>query len=465
MRRTKLVATLGPATDVPGVLDALVAAGLDVARLNTSHSSEADLERRLVEVRAAARRAGRHIAVMLDLAGAKLRLGEVAPGTVLEAGAPFNLRTVPGPGDARGASVGHAGFADDVSPGDRLLIDDGAIELRVTAVDPGVVRTIVEAGGPLSSRKGVNAPGVRLSVAGITEHDRSMLAWASDAGIDLVAQSFVRSAADVHELRATMGTTVLPIVAKIEKHEAVAELEAIVEAADAVMVARGDLGVETSPEAVPVIQRRIVAACRSAGRPVIVATQMLESMTESRRPTRAEASDVANAIFDAVDGVMLSGETAVGRHPAYVLATMARIVETAEGAAVEHPWSPLPAQADDVAAAVSGAACDLARTLDLAAIVTATQSGATARAVAAHRPDVPIVAATPDDIVARRLALVWGVVPVVVAAYDTIDEMIVAAADAVVAAGLATPGELIAVTGGVAVHTPGSTNLVQVHRV
>jgi len=465
VRRTKLIATLGPATDAFGVLDALVAAGLDVARLNTSHSTREDLERRLAGVRDAAARAERHVAVMIDLAGAKVRVGEVAPGTVLRVGTAFDLRSAHCVGDTSGACVTYSGLAEDVAAGDRVLLDDGRLALEVTGSGKGVVQTVVQVGGPLASHKGVNVPGVRLGVESVTPEDANDLAWALGAGVDLVAQSFVRSAEDVTRLRSMTGGSAVPIVAKIEKHEAVTNLASIVEAADAVMVARGDLGVELSLEEVPVVQRRVVAACRSAGRPVIVATQMLESMTQAPTPTRAEASDVANAIFDAVDCVMLSGETAVGRDPVRVLETMGRIVSAAEAVAVDHPWSPRLAGTADIAGAVSRAVCDLARDLELAAIVTATQSGATARAIAAQRPAVPIVAITPDERIARQLALVWDVRPVVVASYATIDEMIVAAAGAARSAGLARPGDLVAVTGGVAVHVAGSTNLIQVHRV
>ena len=465
VRRTKLIATLGPATDAPGVLDALIAGGLNVARLNSSHDDRAALARRFGEVRAAAEDAGRHVAVMLDLGGAKVRLGEVAKGTVLEAGGLFELRAEPGPGDASGASVSYGHLTDDVAEGDRILIDDGRIELRVRDVAPGVVRTTVAVGGALGSRKGLNLPGVRLGVDGITSRDLELLEWALDAGIDLVAQSFVRSADDVTRLRSAMGARAIPIVAKIEKHEAMGALDAIVEAADAVMVARGDLGVELPLESVPAAQRRIVAAARTEGKPVVVATQMLESMTVAVRPTRAEASDVANAIFDSVDAVMLSGETAVGTHPALALATMDRIVRAAEEVAVEHAWAPRPGASDDVATAVSRVARDLATDLDLAAIVTVTQSGATARAVAAYRPRVPVLATTADAAVARQLALTWGVRPFVIGTYESIDEMIEAAAAAARETGLAAPGELIAVTGGVAVHVAGSTNFVQVHRV
>jgi pyruvate kinase len=312
----------------------------------------------------------------------------------------------------------------------------------------------------------VNVPGVRLGVDALTEADRADLAWGVEAGVDLIAQSFVRSADDVERLRALIGTAAIPIVAKIEKHEAVAELDRIVEAADAVMVARGDLGVETAPEQVPVIQRRIVSACRRAGKPVIVATQMLESMTAATRPTRAEASDVANAIFAEVDAVMLSAETAIGEHPVQAVTTMARIAEVAEDALADRALEvPEPAGRFDVTRAVSAAASQIARDLELAAIVTATQSGATARAVAAHRPRTPIIAATPQPVVARRLALVWGVTPLVVPQHGSIDEMLLQAVTAVRDEGLAVPGSLVALTAGVAVGVAGSTNLLQVTRV
>ena len=461
MRRAKIIATLGPASDGPDVLAALVAAGVDVVRLNTAHASREALERQLIAVREASASAGRHVAVMLDLGGAKIRLGDVAPATVLQDGASFALRTDGVVGDADGASINHPGFAGDVNEGNRILIDDGRIELVVVGVEAGTVRTVVQTGGPLLSRKGVNVPGVSLSVEGITAQDRANLAWALEAGIDLIAQSFVRSVADVERLRAMMGERRVPIIAKIEKHEALGDLHGIVAASDLVMVARGDLGVETSPEEVPVAQRRIVAECRATGTPVIVATQMLESMTTALSPTRAEASDVANAIFDGVDAVMLSGETAVGAHPVRALATMDRIVRAAEAAGVDEMAS-VRLRSEGVGAAVSRAACDLAEDLELAAIVTVTQSGATARSVAAHRPHVPVLAATPDDVVARSLAPVWGVHPLVIGSYGTTDELVSAAVSAAVTSGAATAGDRVAVTGGMAMHVTGSTDFVQV---
>ncbi|HEX9092743.1 MAG TPA: pyruvate kinase, partial [Coriobacteriia bacterium] len=412
MRATKIVATIGPACDAAGVLDRLVAAGTDVARLNASHSSRADLERRLAAVRAASDRAGRHVAVLVDLGGPKLRVGPMADGVVLEAGETFALVSADITGDASAAGVTHEGLAEDVSAGDRILLDDGAIELRVTSSEPGRVETLVVTGGGLSSHKGLNVPGVRLRVEPITERDLDDLEWSLNAGVDMVAQSFVRSADDVRRLREAMGGRTIPIVAKIEKHEAVADIEGIVLEADAVMVARGDLGVETSPEEVPVIQRQVVTACLAAGRPVIVATQMLESMVHAPRPTRAEASDVANAVFESADAVMLSAETAVGEHPVEAVETMSRICTRAEAASRPAPPAAVSRGAgDDVTRAVSAAAARLADELPIVAIVTATESGGTARAVAARRPPVPVIAITPDPRIARQLSLVRGVSP------------------------------------------------------
>ncbi|PKQ37543.1 MAG: pyruvate kinase [Actinobacteria bacterium HGW-Actinobacteria-1] len=466
MPRTKIVATIGPACDSREILRSMIESGVSVARLNASHTSREDLARRLAAVRAASENAGRHVAVMLDLGGPKLRLGAVREGTMLTIGDRFTLITGECIGDGHHACVTYADLPSDVPDGATLLVDDGRIELRVIERHDDALVTQVVTGGPLGSHKGVNVPGVRLGLDAITERDREDLAWGIEAGVDLVAQSFVRSADDVVRLRELMGDTPIPIVAKIEKHEAVSAIDEIIAAADAVMVARGDLGVETATEQVPVVQRRIVSACRAAGRPVIIATQMLDSMTTSKRPTRAEASDVANAIFDEVDAVMLSGETAVGAYPAEAVAMMARIATVAEESlSGRAAVAPTHGGRDDVTLAVSTAVTELACDLSLAAIVTATQSGATALAVAAHRPRTPIVAVTPLAAVARRLAVVWGVTPLVVTEHDTIEEMLVHAVAAVRDAGYARSGEMVALTGGVSVGVPGTTNLLQVTRV
>jgi pyruvate kinase len=357
--------------------------------------------------------------------------------------------------------VSHACVLADAKPGDRVLLDDGRIELVVLESN-GELVTKVLVGGPISSHKGVNVPGVRLSVDVITDGDREALAWGLGSCVDFVAQSFVRDAADVEELRALIGESKVALIAKIEKREACEQLAEIISAADAIMVARGDLGVETSVEEVPALQRRTVRLARAAGKPVIVATEMLDSMRERPRPTRAEASDVATAIFQRADAVMLSAETAVGRYPLEALSTMARIAERSEVELQPLPRSQSAGGPSDVALAVSSAVAELAEDLELAAIVTATESGATARAVASHRPPTPLVAVTPHAGVARQLALVWGVRPVVAECAVEPGEILEAARVAVVATGIAQAGERIAVTGGRAAGVVGGTDFVQV---
>lgn len=466
MRRTKIVATIGPATESPEILDQLVAGGMDVARLNASHAGPAELASRLEAVRAAAARAGRHVAVMLDLAGPKIRVGSVQEGTRLVAGTPFTLTAGECEGTSERACVTYEGLAADVSVGDRVLLDDGRIELVVSQVVSGEVRTTVKVGGALSSHKGVNVPGVRLGVDPVTRFDRAMAEWAMAKKVDYIAQSFVREPGDIARLRELLRDDTIPIVAKIEKHEATENIDRIIQEADAIMVARGDLGVETSPEAVPVLQRQIIAATRAAGKPVIVATQMLESMTSSPRPTRAEASDVANAIFDRVDAVMLSAETAVGSYPVESVETMARIAAAAERAIGRSAWERRSTDGpSNVPDAVSAAVCELAEDLHVEAIVTATQSGATAFAVARHRPDVPIIAVTPSSEVARRVALVWGVHSVITPTAEDSDTALTSLALAVRDAGFVQSGRRIAITAGVARGRTGSTDLILVRDV
>ncbi|NTU72259.1 MAG: pyruvate kinase [Coriobacteriia bacterium] len=465
MRRTRIVATLGPSTDDPQVLDGLIAAGVDVVRLNAAHGTVAHMDTRLGAVRAAAARCGRQLGVLVDLAGPKIRVGDMAPGTELVSGARFTIASDRCTGDASRACITYTGLAADLSVGDRILLDDGRIELEVTATDTAaaLVETVVLAGGVLASNKGVNVPGVTLAVDPITAEDRAVIAWACEADVDFIGQSFVRSADDVHALRSMMARRI-PIVAKIEKHEAVAQVEAIVEAADAVMVARGDLGVETAPEQVPVIQRKTITAARRGGKPVVIATQMLESMTHDPAPTRAEASDVANAIFSRADAVMLSGETAVGAHPVLVVETMSRIASTAEEAVGEQARDEHDVTTD-VQIAVSAAVCDLAADLGLAAIVPVTRSGATAFAVARHRPERPIVAVTPDDAVARGLGLVWGVRAIVVGFSEDTDVLLDETCDALVESGSVARGSKIAITAGRASRHIGGTDFILVREV
>lgn len=460
MRRTKIVATIGPACDEPGVLARVLASGVDVARLNASHGSIDDLSRRLAAVRAEADAAGLVVGVMLDLPGPKLRVGDMSDDAELREGSEFTLVVGECVGDSQVACVTYGSFPDDVSPGDRIMLDDGALELEVTRSVHDAVSTVVVRGGHLLSHKGVNVPGVRLSVDGVTPHDLELLSWGLESGIDLVAQSFVRTSGDIVRLRTAMGDRSIPIVAKIEKHEALEDLDAIISVADAVMVARGDLAVETAPEAVPPAQRRIVSAARVAGKPVIVATQMLESMTHSARPTRAEASDVATAVFQGADAVMLSEETAVGEYPAEAVATMDRICRFSE-----RSGPPDAVLAQDTGAAgspVAAAAVALARDTGARAIVTATQSGATARAVASLRPPLPVLAITPHAHVAGALALAWGVVPAVTRSATSIDETTDLAVDAARSRGLADTGERVVLTFGTTTGVTGSTDLIRV---
>jgi pyruvate kinase len=459
MRRTKIVATIGPACDSPGVLHDVLAAGADVARLNASHGTLEDLARRLAAVRAEAEGLGLIVGVLLDLPGPKIRVGDMAEGVVLAEGAVFRLEAADCAGDAAHACITYDGLAADVKRGDRILLDDGSIELVVESSGAGAVVTRVTRGGALTSHKGVNVPGVCLAVDGVTPHDLELLAWGLDAGVDMVAQSFVRSAADVTRLRAAMGERAIPIVAKIEKYEALADLDAIIATADAVMVARGDLAVETSPEAVPPAQRHIVAACRDAGKPVVVATQMLESMVSSPRPTRAEASDVATAVFEGADAVMLSEETAIGAFPAQAVGTMDRVCRSAEASGEPN----LDTHSGSGAAApVAAAAVDLARDTGSRAIVTTTQSGATARAVARLRPTQPIVGLACVPSVARALAIVWGVVPAIGAAPTTIEQATTEALETVRALALAGAGERVVLTAGTTSGIVGGSDLVRV---
>jgi pyruvate kinase len=461
MRRTKIIATIGPASVGRDVLARLVAAGVDVMRLNASHTDVPELTEALEAVREVAAVAGRHIAVMVDLPGPKLRVGDMEADVVLVPGATFSLVGERCVGDASRAWVSWPDLWRDLGPGARVLLDDGRIELRVTASEPDRMTTEVVEGGALTSNKGIAVPGARLSMPGVTERDRMIAAWARDAGADYVAQSFVRSAEDIAEIREVLGSQGPWLIAKIEKYEAVSALDEIVAAADAVMVARGDLGVEMPVEQVPVLQRRIVEKAQAAGKPVAVATQMLDSMIDRSAPTRAEASDVATAIFEGADAVMLSAETAVGKYPVEAVEMMARIALAAEPEFEAPPHETVP-RSRDVAGAVSAAIVTLAENLDVAAIITATRSGASAMAVAGWRPESTIVAATTEASTARRLALVWGVKPMLVEAQPNVDDTLMGAVAAACDAGFVVSGDLVAITAGVAVNVSGGTDLIRV---
>ena len=463
MKATKLVCTLGPATAAK--VPALVDAGMDVARINCSHGAREDHDRLLRAVRTAAEEAGRYIGVLADLSGPKVRLGELADGQVtLVEGARFDLRA-DGVGDPTGAPTNYAGLADDLEAGDRVVLADGAAELEVAETASGTVTTRVVRGGIVRSRAGVNVPSERLGIPAITEKDERDLAWALDAGVDMVAQSFVRRAEDVHALMGLLPSPRPLLVAKIETSSAVAEAEAIVAEADAVMVARGDLGVETPLEEIPVVQKRLVALANAAAIPVIVATQILESMIGSPRPTRAEAGDVAGAAFDGADGILLSAETAIGRFPVQAVATASRILFTAETEGREFlPAGREPGALDLEELPLARAAAVLARRGHARAVVVFTRTGLTARLVSAARPGVPIYAFSPDPAAGGRLTLFNGVIPVPMGPPEDTDSMINGMEYHLWKRGLASAGDLVVM---VASSPAGRThaNLLKMHRV
>ena len=466
--RTKVVATLGPASSTRDVLGGMVEAGLDVVRLNFSHGERADHLARFELVRSVAAELNHNLAVLVDLQGPKIRVGLVGDnGVRVDAGREVVL--VAGADRAPEAEIPvvYPELAADVRQGDQILLDDGAIGLRVRDVEGERVRCQVERGGVVKSRKGVNLPGVAVSAASLTAKDRADVATAVEAGADYVALSFVRKPDDVIEAKQAIADHGgdIPVVAKLERPEAIDCLDEILEVADAVMVARGDLGVELAVEKVPPIQKHIIARANSLGVPVITATQMLESMVASPRPTRAEASDVANAIFDGTDAVMLSQETAIGQYPVETVATMARIAREAEATPYLSAPPPPAVGKLDVPATVCRAAVQMATDLGARAIVAFTESGATARMVSRFRPRTPILGLTTSEAARRRMALFWGVETAAPLPVGTqVRGMIAEADERVVREGLLAPGDLIVVVAG----SPGGrggTNRVLVHRV
>jgi pyruvate kinase len=466
MRRAKIVATLGPATSGLEQIRALVAAGMDVARLNLSHGSHELHAEVYGHVRQAADEAGRGVGVLVDLQGPKIRLGRFARGPVLlETGQEFTVTTEDVPGDAAAVSTTYAGLPGDVTPGDRVLVDDGRVALEVVRVDgPRVVTRVLE-GGRVSDHKGFNLPGVAVSVPALSDKDVEDLRWALRIGADLVALSFVRSAADIEDVHRIMDEegSRLPVLAKVEKPQAVANLAEIVAAFDGVMVARGDLGVELPLEAVPLVQKRAVQMCRQAAKPVIVATQMLDSMITANRPTRAEASDVANAVLDGADALMLSGETSVGEHPALVVETMARIIEHVEGEALHR----LPALPEDppgsTAKALTAAAVEVARSVGATHLIAFTETGLSGRLIARWRSATPLLTFTPNPRVRSQLALVWGVETFLAPQVHHTDDMVRQVDRALLDIGRASAGERVVIVAGVPPGIPGTTNGMRVH--
>ena len=463
--RTKIVCTLGPATSTADAIDGLMDAGLDVARINFSHGTHEQHARTIALVRELAAKRARPIAILGDLQGPRIRIGDLAAPRPLEPGAdvvfcPEELAS------GREMPVTYEALATDVHVGDRILVDDGLIELVVLEVKaPRVVARVVHA-GEVKSHKGINLPGVNVSAPSITEKDRADAKFAVEQKLDYLALSFVRRAADIAELRALLPKSVLA-VAKIEKDSALENIESILRASDGVMVARGDLGVELPFEEVPIAQKRIIKLANIIGRPVITATQMLESMIEHPRPTRAEASDVANAIIDGTDAVMLSAETATGAYPRLAVQAMRRIISEIE----QHPFKraregylgpEIIATTEETIAAATDTA---QRMLGAPVIIVFTKSGFSARIVSAHRPQVPILALTDEPRTFSQLALVWGVIPQLVPHCETYEAMVGRARDVVLTRGLAKEGDRVLVTAGVPFDVPGTTNVMRVERV
>jgi pyruvate kinase len=466
-RRAKIIATLGPATASQEQITALVEAGLDVARLNMSHGSREAHLATYQAVRAASDAAGRSVGVLVDLQGPKIRLGTFAAGPVkLTAGQEFIITGEDVPGDDREVSTTLPALAQDVRAGDRLLIDDGRVAVEVLGTDGPRVRTRVLVGGPVSDHKGLNVPGARLSVPALSAKDEADLRFALGLRADMIALSFVQGPEDAAPVRAIMDEldAPLPLIAKIEKPQAVELLPEVLEAFDGLMVARGDLGVELPLELVPMVQKRTVTLARDKARPVIVATQMLESMISAPRPTRAEASDVANAVLDGADALMLSAETSVGEYPAESVATMARIICAAEAECL-HAESSLAHVPSTTGGAIARAAAEVGAIVGATALVAFTMSGETARRLARYRSPIPLLAFTPVSATRSQLALTWGVETFIVPPARHTDEMVRQVETALLDMGRCQKGDKVVIVAGSPPGTTGKTNALRVHRI
>ena len=467
MPKTKIVCTIGPASNSPDTIRALIQSGMNVARLNFSHDSHAGHAEKIEIIRAIAAELNRPVAILQDLCGPKIRVGEIPdPGVQLTSGAAFILTGDDVIGDRERVSVSYRGLPGDVKVGDRLLLADGMMELEVVQSAGSDIFTRVITGGLLTSHKGVNLPTGSMQLEALTPKDREDLLFGLAHDVDFVALSFVRSAADIENIKALIAAQGrrTPVIAKIEKHEALDHIDALVDAADAVMVARGDLGVEIPLENVPNIQKMIIQKANRRGRPVIIATQMLRSMVDAPRPTRAEAADVANGVLDGADAVMLSEETASGGFPVEAVQYMTNIARAAEE---RFPYRRYLRQVQnlDISQSVAAAACNLANSLKAAAIVATTRSGATAHHVARFRPQGRIIALSPSEKTVRRLAMCWGCIPCFLGLTDDTDEMIETAAASVLETGHVRSGDLVVITAGRPLYAAGTTNMLWVKRL
>ena len=466
MRKAKIICTLGPASDTPEVIEGLIRAGMNVARLNFSHGTHDDHRRRLATIRKVSRKLGIPVAILQDVQGPKIRLGRFEGGQItIKQGQQVTVttRAVLGQGNVIPTPV--RSLPKDVSRGDVILLDDGRVRLRVLKVAGRDVSAKVEVGGVLKDHKGLNLPGAAISVPTITEKDAEDLAFGQEVGVDYVALSFVRSADDIREAREHVSKLKTPLIAKIEKPQAVANLEAIAAVADGVMIARGDLGLEMPLEQLPGIQKRAVAEVNRMGGLVIVATEMLESMVSNARPTRAEVSDVANAILDGADAVMLSGETAAGKYPIEAAATMARIVEEAERGVGSSLRPTIMDRPDDLSSGVAAAAVAAAGQLGIETIVTYTERGHTARLISEFRPKAQIIGLTPNPDTVNRMALYWGVKGLQVGRLQSTDAMLKQVRRLCKEEGLCKVGMPVVLVAGVPLNEPGRTNMMSVHHI
>jgi len=476
MKRTKIICTLGPSTNSVEKIIELVHAGMDIARMNFSHGTHADHKAHIDMVRKASQITGKQIAILQDLQGPKIRIGDLEKTVLLKQGERFTITTRDILGTYNCVSTTYKEIVKDVRPGDRILMDDGLLEVRVLEKNDTDVVTEVVIGGLLKSKKGLNLPGVNMSVPSLSEKDIQDVYFGLDNNVDLIALSFVRSAQDIHNLREIINLRRKDtwIVAKIERPEAITNLEQIVDAANAVMVARGDLGVEMKTSSVPILQKRIVQVCNAMYKPVIIATQMLESMTENPRPTRAEASDVANAVFDGTDAVMLSGETASGKYPIETARTMSEIIANVESSenysllakeryALAHNIA--NSKHVDLSEAIAVSAVDVANTVRAKAIVVLSHSGSTAIKVSKQKPNMQIVAITDNEAVQRRMNLVWGVQTIYTETLTSTDESFKAIEQRLLERGFVQRGDVIVYTMGIPILKHGTTDTIKVSRV
>ena len=467
MRRTKIVCTIGPASRSAAMLEQLVEAGMNVARLNFSHGTYAERIETIDHIRAISDRLSKPVAILQDLAGPKVRIGDLASGPVhLETGQTFTLTSRNVPGGAQEVSLTYAGLPGDVRSGDTLLLNDGALEMTVHETTDSDIICRVVVGGMLAPRKGINVPSRSLRVPFLTDKDKHDLAFGIGHSVDYVALSFVRAVADVQAARQVVeelaGADGPPLIAKIEKHEALADIDAILDEADGIMVARGDLGVEIPIERVPRVQKMLIRKANESAKPVTTATQMLRSMVESPRPTRAEATDVANAIMDGTDAVMLSEETAVGRYPVESVQMMDRMARDAEECEERRDVQADHALRLQHEEAVALAAAQLSEQIDAAAIITCTQSGSTTRLVSKQRPRISLLSLTPDKRTFREMALVWGAIPLLMGPAEGVETMERQALQSAMRAGLVREGDVVVITAGLPLHVPGTTNTVKV---